>query len=465
MTTLLEFFDTNKNTYAALRDDAKADFIEAAENLADAQVDYDALLADFAAMEKQVKEKRQALAVALMPADIEALAEELRVLLDQSRNAKADLLAAEGLVAVLKGDMAQASEQLKRAKENLKEASGELLTAIEGQEKHDSWNDTVADGVLSDLAADAISLLDVIDVGGVIDPEDPLAEEKEIVAAAKTRITGDIPENLLTRALERGQGLKGYDQGAAALLADLENEAGTYWKSMEGTPGNAAKLWVEFLKAEEVYKEFVLQGQSRYNQALALLAVISESTALTDAEKARTTDTDLVSNGEAALAFEKARDDAKAAIDAKEFELELAIVRAMVADISADPEDDTDVQTIRAELEILNTTLSSAEDDYTDDMQDNLDLWEVSIPDHIWANVVSYDQAVALLTTIRDGNPATLATAMNGAESALVETLEEQDAAIRTSDYLEDVISYLREQIEYARNKRQQRLLSTIRGD
>ncbi|WP_319549548.1 hypothetical protein [Desulfogranum marinum] len=465
MTTLLEFFNTKKNTYAALRDDAQNNFSAATENLANAQANYDALQTDFAALEKQVKEARQALTVALMPADIEKLAKELRVLLDQSRNARADLLAKEEQIAVLKNDMAQAFDQLQRAKENLKEASKELLTAKERQKNHDSWNKTVVEGVLSDLATDAATLLDVIAVGGAIDPEDPLAKEKNIIATSKIRVTGDIPEKLLERALERGQDLKDYDQGAAYLLADLKNETGDYWESAQGTSGKVMKLWIEFLKTEEAYKKYVLNSQSQYDQALALFTAISKSAALTDAEKCRITDTDLVNDGEAALLLEKALDDAKAAVDAKEFELELAIAKAMIADISADPGDNPDVQTIRSELESLHAALLLAEDNYTDDMQDDLDLWEASIPDHIWANAVSYDQAIALLTTIRYGNPASLAMAMDNAESALVEALKEQDIAIRTRDYLEDVIDALKGKIEYKGNKRQQRLLSAIRGD
>lgn len=465
MTILLEFFDTKKNTYAALRDYSQEDFSAATENLADAQANYDNLLTDFAAMEKQVKEVRQGLAVALMPADIEELAGELRNLLDQSRNARVDLFGEEERVALLKSSMELASDQLQRAKENLKEATVEHLDAIERQENHDSWHDTVGDGVLSDLAADATALLDVINVGGAIDPEDSLADAKGIVDTAKTRVTGDIPGNLLARTLERGQDLKDYDDGAAVLLEDLENEAGSYWESEEGTPGKAVKFWVEFLKVEDAYKKFVLKGQSRYDQALALFSAIGKSPALTDAEETRINDIDLVSDGEAAILLEKALGDAEAAVKAKEFELEFAISKAVIADMSADPEDDTGVQTVRTELETLNTALSSAEDNYTDDMHDDLDLWEASIPDHIWSNAVSYDLGIALLTTLRDGDPASLATVMDNAESALVEALEEQDIAIRTSDYLEDVIDALKDQIEYAGNKRQQRLHSAIRGD
>lgn len=465
MTTLAEFYATGKGTYEALRDDARENFIEASENLAAARASYDALMDGYTALEKQIWKKRQTLVAALMPADIEELAEELRDLLDQSRHAGADLLDGEKQVAQLKNDMTLAADQLKRAKENLKKATEKHLSAVKSQKRHDSWKATVDDGTLADLAADADALLDVLDTGGTVDPEDPLAREKTIAATVRARINADIPEKLLTRALERARDLASYDEGCAGLLENLEDEAGTYRQSVEGTAGKVEKLRVEFLRAEEAYGECVLPGRSRYDQAMALLAAITESPALTDAEKVRITDTDLVSDGEAALVFEKARDDARAAVDAKKFELELAIAGARAADISADPEDDTDVQAARAELTTLNATLTSAEAAYTSEMRDSLDLWEASIPDHIWANVVSCYQATTLLTSIRDGDPAALATAMDDAESALVEALEEQEIALLTNDYLKDSITVLGERIAFGKNSRQRRLISAIRGD
>lgn len=465
MTTLLEWYTNKKNTYVALRDDARSDFGVATVNLDAAQADYDDLVADLAEMEQQIKEKRRSLGSALMPSDIEALAEELRDLLGQFRNARADLLAAEQEVAASKSDKQLAADQLKRHEENLKEINGELVAAIERQAQHESWNDTVADGVLTDLAGKATELLEVISLGGAIDPEDPLAGEKATVAKAKLRITGDFPASLAARALARGQMLREVDAGEAELLADLEQEAGLYWEATEGTDGKVSKLWVAFLQAEESYRELVLQAQTRYAQALALFSSITTSAALTDAEKARITDADLVSDGEAAIALEAVRDTAGAAVVAKQFELELAIAKARIQDLEADPEDDATVQSVRAELSALETTLASAESSYTAAHQDNLDLWEASIPDHIWANLAAYEEAQTLLSGIKDADPAALATAMDTAETDLADGLEQEDLCTRTNNFFEETMAQWDERSEYAANKRKQRLLGAIRGD
>ena len=465
MTTLLEFYNDKKDAYAKLRDAARSDFAEASKNLADAQKSYDEALAEYADLDKQAREKRKSLAKALMPADIETLAEELRELLDRSRNANADLLEAKELVAVSESEKARAAARMTQVEKDLEDSAEELAEAFERQVQHDSWNDTVDDGVLSDLRDQAAELADIIETGGVIDPEDPLADEKEIVAEAKARIAGDVPEKLLERALERSARIKALDKGAASLLSDLEDEAGKLWESADGLSGKVEKLWVEFLKAEEAYRDFVLLGQSRYEQALSLLKSVAKSPKLTDAEKNRINDGDLSSDGEAALPLEKACDDARAALDAKTFELELAIAKAKIEDIEADPEDNDDVKDIRAELAPLQTALSTAETNYTEAMQDDLDLWEASVPDHIWANVYSYDQALDLLAVLEDGDPAALKTAMDTAEASLVDALEQLDANIRAADCLEDIVDEWHDRNEYSRNNSRPRLISAIRGD
>ena len=466
MTTLLEFYTNKRDTYVALRDDARLEFGEAAVALAEAQAVYDAKLADLADMEKQVKEKRLGLATALMPADIEALAADLRVLLNKARHGRASLLVAEQQVETSKSDKLLAENQLKREEQNLKKADSELLTAKKRQKQHESWKDPDTDDVLTELSAKADALLQVIETGGAIDPDDPLAKEKEMVTKAKQRVTADIPASLRTRALERGKHLKDIDAGRGSLLDGLKKEAALYRESTGGVSGKAAKFWVEFLQAEDAYRELLLQGQSSYDKALALFSSIAKSAALTDHEKARITNTELVSDGEAAAALEKAYDEARAKVEAKEFDLELAIASARIQDMEANPEDDAAVKDIRTELDTtLKPALAAAEGDYTETQQDNLDLWEASIPDHVWANLVSHDQALELLTTIKVGEPAVLAKAMDKAEKDLVKALEKHDLSIRTNNFLEDTLVKLEGQMKYNLNSRQQRLHSVIRGN
>jgi hypothetical protein len=295
--------------------------------------------------------------------------------------------------------------------------------------------------------------------------EDPLAEEKDRIKAAKARVVGDIPEKLLARARERGQQVRTDDSATAGLLVAIEDELGKLRESDEGDSGKTAKLWAEFLRNEDAFKEFVLLVATHYQEALALLKSVVDSSELTDAERARINDTDLVNDGEAALVKEKARDDARAAVSAKGTELELAIAKAYVADINADPEDNAQVQSILTQLAGLNTAQQSAEDDYTAEMREDLDRWEASVPDHIWANLVAYDQAIILLTGIKDGDPNGLATSMDSAESSLTDALSQEDEGLRTNDTLDDLIYRLNERLDFHKATRQKRLLGVVRGD
>ena len=71
------------------------------------------------------------------------------------------------------------------------------------------------------------------------------------------------------------------------LLAAVEDEEGQLWESKEGDSGKVAKLWVEFLKAEDAFKYFVLLSASNFQTAIALLKAVTDSTQLTDAEHDR----------------------------------------------------------------------------------------------------------------------------------------------------------------------------------
>ena len=134
---------------------------------------------------------------------------------------------------------------------------------------------------------------------------------------------------------------------------------------------------------------------------------------------------------------EKARDDAQDDVSDKQAEIEEALLDAMVADINADPETDPTVITKRAELVPLEAALVSAEGDYDATMRDEMDNLGGAVPDHIWANLVSYDRAELLLIALRDADATALSAAMDAAESSLVTAIEAEDEAARLIDALE----------------------------
>ena len=87
------------------------------------------------------------------------------------------------------------------------------------------------------------------------------------------------------------------------------------------------------------------------------------------------------------------------------------------------------------------------------------------MPDHVWANLAAYDRAIALLTEIAGGDASALETAMDNAEAALAQALEDEDKATRVRGYLEAEVALWRNSVEHARNSKHERVLSAMRGD
>jgi hypothetical protein len=459
--TLNEFANDLTDTYTDLKDEAQDALAQATQDLAEAQNDYDEVVAEYAELEKAIADKRAAMSKALMPADIELLASELRDLILQLRKKRVELHDAQEALDAAQRDRDLAERQLKRASSTLSEVQADRVLVEAREERHTEWKQKVSDGDLSDLAATATALLDAA--------TDPPAEEDEEavknIKTATTRIAADIPADLLTRARERTQQTQTSLSDDRGLLDDVEDELGGHREANEGATGLVAKRWIAFERAEAAFQDFVVLSESRYQQALSLLKSVAESTELTPAEEDRITEVTLSGGDEEALTKEQARDQAQADVDAKDIEIELAIVQALIADVDADPEDDATVIAKRAELDTLNTTLTDKESDYSQTMRDNLDLWESAVPDHVWANVVAYDQAIVLLTGIKDGDTSALSAAMDSTELSLVQALEEEDKSERTDDFLEDSIESLTQHFEFIRNDHQQRLLGAVRGD
>lgn len=502
--TLKDFYTDKRNKIKTLEINAKSSLSKATRNLGNAQKKYDELVVEYADLEKDIKKKREALNTALMPSDIESLAEELRKLNLQLRKKRSEILALEQQLNGYQLDNDLAEAQLARAGSALTAVDTQVKAAEAREDQHTEWRQAITDGRLAELANQAQALLDEAaegeeeggnggngDAGGgdeengddengdgddeeaegeeeasteVGDTEESIEEEeKSPIQKAKARIENDIPALLRSRGRERGQRIEAYLSAHKVLLSDIETALDTHREGSEGAVGLSAKRWREYARAEEAFKDFVLQSASRYDQALSLIQTINASAELTEAEKDRIQDAALA-EGDEALAKEKALDEARTAVTTKVVEVRLAIVQALIKDIDTDPEADATVQTKRSELETLHTALTAAESEF-EDVRNGLDLWEAAVPDHIWANLVAYDNANTLLTGIKDGDPNALATAMENAERSLASALKKEDQGVRVNESVNDRITLLDAQLEYLRNAHHQRKLGAVRGD
>lgn len=459
-TTLKGFAQESRDRYSAMGALAQSDYSQATDDLAAANSSYSTLVTEYAALERDIAAKRAAMAEeGLMPSDIEVLAGELRDLMIDLRAKRAELLEAEEAKIWLSHQKDQVEQQLSTLTSQVAAAEEGLTEAEDRDDQHTNWKQSVSDGDISTLQTRATELLDARAAGS--EPED---EEEALIWNAKQRIDGDIPSVLLVRARERGAQIKNKFATLNGSRDDLEDRIGTQSAADSGVIGLSTQRWIAFERAEASFMSLVLQSQSHFDQVVALLTSVKQSTVLSAAETARTSDVSLAVDADAVV-NEKARDDAQDDVSAKQAEIEEALLDAMVADINADPEIDPTVIAKRAELVPLEAALASAEGDYDAAMHNEMDLWEGAVPDHIWANLVAYDRAELLLTTLKDADAAALSAAMDAAESSLVAALEAEDEAARLNDALESGLDLAAAWSSELNNSYQAQMLSRVRGD
>ena len=348
-TTLIQAGEATEQAYEDLRDEAQDALSKSAEDLRTAQDEHSDLLEDRAGLEKDVADIRTAMLYALMPADVEALADDLRLKQIALRKVRAELLNVKEKVSSLAAALAGAQEQFKEAPRSLAVAQRELADARKRDALHSDWRGAVTAGTPTDLAAEAQAMLDAAAGGPVVVGED---EDVTLLRAAKARtddVDADIPAALRTRARERAEAVEASMSADAGLLSSVEDSLYQHRQATEGVAGASSRLWYAFEQAEHAFGDLVTHAQTRYDEAVSLLSSIEASAELTAAESARIDAVALTGGDEEALTKEKAVGDAKLTVQAKEIEIELAIAQVLIADIDADAEADSTVSDLRAE--------------------------------------------------------------------------------------------------------------------
>jgi len=432
------------------------------------------LIDEFAILERQLRTLREQIGQVLMPADRQALVDRERELRLQLRKKRAEILVSEAALQTLESEKEIAKAELKRSESALKQADGMLRQAEQREQRHNEWKQAIAvDGTLDQLKARA---QDRLDEREAVIPE---GEEVPLIQQAKLRVENDIPAALRTRARERARQVDDELVGQMTRIDTLQGDQATHRASTQDISGRVAQRRWSFEKAEAGLQDLVQQGPVRYHQALALLKRVVDSKPLTEEERNRISEVAIGDPEPNALSEEKKLDlaraavaDAEAAVRIKTLEVELARIQALTNNPELDPEEDAQVISKKTELTEAVTTLSdaqtvltNAETDYTDAMAEALDVWEAAIPDHIWANLVAYDDAVNLLTRIRDSDPAVLASNMDNAEVALVDALELEQRNQQVIGELGSRLLLLEAQLETLRNAHHPRKLSAVRGD
>lgn len=447
-TNLKELYQQTVTRLESARDAARVELSVAQAALAATRTHRDGLATQQAALAAQVERTRKAMAEAPLPADAEALAAQLRTLLTQFRRRRWQLLEADDALAAAEAMTSRAGAELEAAAARLQAAQTDLAAADQRHQRHQAWAAAVEAPPLSTLPADAGTAL----AGAAF-------------TQAKARVEGDLPAKLRQRAAARGteEGARLGRRTATALGA--EDELLDQRAAGEGLAGASAKAWAGFCRAEAALQALVLEGKRRYDRALAAVGAVPGSAALTQAQRDHIEDAALQARREAAADAEKDRDEARAAVEATQAELEAKVLEVRAGDVDADPAADPAVTALQGELATLQTALDGKEAAFTPAMRDALDEWEASVPDPIWQNQAAFEGAKKVLGEMQTAAPAALVAALGTTQGTLVAALLAEDKGARTRRLLEAAARQAAERLARAREAQPQRFLGALRGD
>jgi hypothetical protein len=295
------------------------------------------------------------------------------------------------------------------------------------------------------------------------DPEDEI-NLADILLAARTRVESDIPAGLRIRGRARAALVAAKLSGYRSFQNLVTASARIHVASSTGASGLVAQRWGEYESAENNLKAYALSTINQYQRAIGLLTAITTSKELTSAEADAIAAVALADDADA-VTTEATLHEARANIIAKELEIESAVIAARIADIDADPDADTDVQDLKIELTTLEATLTAAESAHTAEFPTAMDLWEVTLPDQIWANLQNFDTAIALLTSVSTSDAAILTSALTTAETNLVNALDADDDGEILRGYLANAVSAAAAEAQYFSGVERAVTLSAMRGD
>ena len=449
-TTILEVADLEQANDLAAQTAANTALVNATAALAAAQSQQQELAAQLQTLQQLEADIRRQLAATAMPADGEALLEQLGQAIVDKRATQAQLATAEAQAGQSRLDVETAQAALASSTTAAGVAASAREQALHDDTERAAWKSAVAAAPLKDVKAQATTAANTAN---------------EPLHSAKARIEADIPADLLARARDRGAKARSLVDLARTAAENAEDRVAAQAGSDGGVAGKVVKAQTAFDRAVLELRAYVFNALPDYQRAVALLAAIPSAPSITQAEADRINDTTIVNDGKAAAAKEGDRDQARADVAAAQADLDLAILKAKADDIDADPSTVTAVQTAHTALEAATTALETAQTAYTDAMKEALDLWEATVPDTTWRLLANYDEANAILQRLKTTDPSALATAATSKEGDLVTALIADEKSERTEEYLADVAERAAGRLATTTNAAPAATFGAIRGD
>jgi hypothetical protein len=431
--------------------EAEGDLVKAEEDLAEATATLTGHLDAMASIRREIAETSNKAAGTQLYADLE-------VATILARGAQALVAEEQERVGELKLRAGARRSEVERTGVVVERAERELKAAKELDETLVDWRDAATSNPLQGLPAKA---------------DRSTGTAKTAHDKAEAKLKKHVGDKLFARVKSRREkrharltalvvSATGADQALAAEAAKVSLSAK---RVQEGIAFEAWRL---------ALREFVLTGQERYDQALALLGKVGSVADPTASEKARIDALTATADAANAFALEDARDVAREALETAKRQIDEKRVAALAKDPAADPDKDAAVDTLLKSLKGANgleKALEKAQDDLDKPVgatpkprvKDTLDALELAVPDAVWALFEDYWQACELLDALKAVVPATVASATP--EDNYAKALRaEREAAARVAA-VGELVSVIDGRAAAAAETRPARLFEALRGD
>ncbi len=416
------------------REQAQTAVATANEALAEARAAQAAAAESLAAIDKELADIRAKLATA-DPADADALAADLQERTIAERQAQAAAVDAEEEVERRARAADATAGALAAADRGFEKATAAAAEAEEAAARHRAWIASL-DGVLSTLPADATA-----------------AKAGARYTAAQAALAAAFPAKLLARARDRAAREQARLAEQRALARYARATLGTlYGKPIYGDAGTLDDARVDYALAEADVADVVLHGKDELARALALADRAAAAPPPSDDEVAAAgraefldpaTDADAAKN---TVKLEEARDEARDELEAKQRDLDEAILDELPKDPDEPDPASAAITAARNALPALETALADAEealDQPVDEAvpdgetrRENLRRWEAQLPDRVWRALADFAEATAILDRLAGLNLGTLKGALVDAEDAYAKALVQSTKTTRWRDVL-----------------------------
>ena len=363
---------------------------------------------------------RQQLAVAVMPATIDQLEQDLEANLRLQRPALAALAEAQDQVAMRTRERRRADATLDRTRAQLAQADADLILAQRDDDQANLWRAALGGQTLASVVTTAGDSQVISQVNG-----------------AKARLTALLGDAQLFDLLEQrydAATAAAEDRAAAAARAVAAVDA--VHVEQAGIAGAVLQAADEFALVRERVRAAAERSEQRLASSRSVLQGVSGAPDLPPEVQARidaraATATSAVGGAASAASREKELREAEIRLITAAAALEELVLPKQALDPAYDPAGDPDAAVAKAIADkgAADALRREKHDAFEQQHADKIDGWEVAVPPLVMALATDALRAMAAIDAVRSLDPAQLTQDLDAAEEAYAEALAAQDKA------------------------------------